>query len=88
MTIGSPHRYDKLECYFYALVLTISLRSNFFKGPMFRELAEDLQEAFVSYVQEECGVTSDVAAFISMYADYKEQVQYTHWLKAVHSLVK
>jgi len=59
-----------------------------YQGPVFRELAEDLQDSFVSYVQEECGVTTDVAAFISMYADYKEQVQYTNWLKAVHSLVK
>jgi len=59
-----------------------------FQGPIFRELAEDLQDSFVSYVQEECGVTTDVAAFISMYADYKEQLQYINWLKAVHSLVK
>ena len=40
------------------------------------------------YVQEECGVTNDVAAFIAMYADYKEQVQYVSWLKAVQTMAK
>uniref|UniRef100_A0A7S2EUT0 Mitochondrial glycoprotein domain-containing protein n=1 Tax=Ditylum brightwellii TaxID=49249 RepID=A0A7S2EUT0_9STRA len=58
-----------------------------YQGPEYTELAEDLQESITAYVQNECGVTSDVAAFIAMYADYKEQVEYVAWLKSVKSMV-
>ena len=51
------------------------------QGPEFTELAEDLQESFQTYVVEECGVDEDVTAFISMYADYREQEEYVSWMK-------
>mmetsp|Transcript_21793 Transcript_21793/g.32187 ORF Transcript_21793/g.32187 Transcript_21793/m.32187 type:complete len:240 (-) Transcript_21793:70-789(-) len=54
-----------------------------YQGPQFDELAEDLQDAFTEYVKEECGITSDVAAFISMFADFKEQQEYVRWLNQV-----
>lgn len=54
----------------------------------YHQLAEDLQESLCTYVEEDCGVDSDVAAFISMYADYQEQVGYLGWLKAVRSILQ
>jgi hypothetical protein len=47
-----------------------------YQGPDFLESAEHLQEAFEVYFEEECGITSDVATFVAMYMDYKEQQQY------------
>lgn len=52
-----------------------------YQGPEFTELAEDLQESFQEYVVQECGVDEDVAAFIAMYADYREQAEYVTWMK-------
>ena len=50
-------------------------------------LAEDLQDALVEYLDEECGVNSDMAAFIAMFADYREEVQYVDFLKQAQSIV-
>lgn len=58
-----------------------------YQGPEFSELAEDLQQSLCSYIDEVCGVDSDVAAFVAMYADYKEQVEYVGWLKSVKSML-
>jgi len=58
-----------------------------YQGPQFDELAEDLQDAFTEFVQQECGITSDVAAFISMFADFREQEEYTRWLQQVQSII-
>lgn len=58
-----------------------------YQGPEFGELAEDLQLAFSSFLQTDCGVDEDVACFVSMYADYREQVEYTGWLEGMRSLV-
>ena len=56
---------------------------NLYQGPEFPELAEDLQDAFHEYIYSELGVNDDVSAFISMYADYKEQSEYVGFLKNV-----
>jgi complement component 1 Q subcomponent-binding protein len=58
-----------------------------YQGPQFSELAEDLQEAFTAFVQTECGIHTNVAAFISMYADFKEQEEYIRWLKQVKDII-
>jgi complement component 1 Q subcomponent-binding protein len=58
-----------------------SLNAALYQGPEFTELAEDLQESFQQYVVQECGVDEDVAAFIAMYADYREQAEYVTWMK-------
>lgn len=65
-----------------------SIRSNGicrkqYQGPEFPELAEDLQDAFHELVFSELGVNDDVSAFVSMYADYKEQLEYVKFLKNV-----
>ena len=58
-----------------------------YRGPMLEDLPEDLKDAFDQYVQEECGVGEDVAAFIAMYADYREQMEYIQWLKNVKNII-
>jgi len=60
---------------------------NLYQGPEFFDLASDLQEAFNVHVQEDCGVDESVSAFLVMYTDFKEQVEYTHWLKTVHDIM-
>lgn len=58
-----------------------------YHGPVYDELAEDLQEGFAHFAVQECGADEDVAAFISMYADYQEQVEYMKWLSDVKKMV-
>lgn len=65
-----------------------SAEENMYQGPDFFELAEDLQESFAIYLDEECAVTSDVATFVAMYADYKEQMQYVQFLKDAKSIIE
>lgn len=60
---------------------------NIYQGPEFPELAEDLQDAFHEYVYSELGVNDDVSAFVSMYADYKEQSEYVGFLKNVQKVL-
>ena len=67
---------------------TSGISENLYQGPDFTELAEDLQDAFHEYLSEELGVDSDLAVFIAMYTDYKEQCQYVHFLSDVQSIVK
>jgi len=59
-----------------------------YQGPMLPEIAEDLQESFMAYLREECGITDNVDAFISMHADYREQVEYVNWLESVRNMVE
>lgn len=60
---------------------------NKYQGPEFQELAEDLQAAFHAHVFDELGVNDDVTAFVSMYADYKEQLEYVGFLKNVSKVL-
>jgi len=52
-----------------------------YQGPDFTELAEDLQDAFHEYLEEDVGVDGTVATFVAMYTDYKEQCQYVKFLE-------
>mmetsp|Transcript_6086 Transcript_6086/g.6826 ORF Transcript_6086/g.6826 Transcript_6086/m.6826 type:complete len:267 (+) Transcript_6086:28-828(+) len=58
-----------------------------YQGPDFTELAEDLQDALAVYLDEECGVNSDIATFIAMFTDYREEIQYVDFLKQAQSIV-
>ena len=58
-----------------------------YQGPEFFELAADLQDAFDGYLVDEVGIDEDMAAFISMYADYKEQTQYVEFLESAKNLL-
>jgi len=64
-----------------------SMDAALYQGPEYGELAEDLQESFTSFVRSDCGVDPNVAAFISMYADYREQEEYVSWLKSMQGIV-
>ena len=58
-----------------------------YQGPDFTEMAEDLQESLYEYLDEECGVNSDLAAFVAMSADYREELNYVDFLKQAQSIV-
>lgn len=58
-----------------------------YRGPMLEDLPEDVKDALDTYLEEECGISEDVAAFIAMYADYREQMEYIAWLKDVKNIV-
>lgn len=58
-----------------------------YQGPEFTELAEDLQGSLCEYVDEVAGVDTDLASFITMYADYKEQTEYVDWLRKVKGML-
>jgi complement component 1 Q subcomponent-binding protein len=60
---------------------------NLYQGPEFTELAEDLQDAFHSYMEDYLGINNDVAAYIAMQFDYKEQCQYVKFLAETKSLL-
>eukprot|EP00978_Attheya_sp_CCMP212_P010315 scaffold24884_cov54-Attheya_sp.AAC.8 len=66
---------------------TKGIDESLYQGPEFTELAEDLQEAFTSFLQTDCGVDTDVASFIAMYADYQEQAEYTNFLKQAQTFL-
>lgn len=46
-----------------------------------------LQDAMAEYLKER-NIGDDMAAFICMYADYKEQTEYLNWLQEVESFIK
>mmetsp|Transcript_1235 Transcript_1235/g.1623 ORF Transcript_1235/g.1623 Transcript_1235/m.1623 type:complete len:273 (-) Transcript_1235:77-895(-) len=58
-----------------------------YQGPEFTELAQDLQFSFQSFVEEDLGVNEDVASFIAMYCDYKEQSQYVNFLEQCKKII-
>lgn len=58
-----------------------------YRGPMLEDLPEDVKSGLDHFLEEECGINEDVAAFIAMYADYREQMEYINWLKNVKSVV-
>lgn len=63
------------------------IEASAYQGPEFSELPADVQDSFTEFLQTDCGVSSDVAAFVSMYADYKEQAQYVKFLKQVQGIL-
>jgi len=63
------------------------INRNLYQGPEFPELAEDLQDAFHEYIYTDLGINDDVSAFVSMYADYKEQSEYIGFLKSAQKVL-
>lgn len=58
-----------------------------YRGPNLEDLPEDVKDALDDFLLMECGVDEDVAAFIAMYADYREQMEYINWLGNVKKVV-
>jgi len=61
--------------------------AKFFVGPAFEELDQELQDAFHEYLAAQ-GVDDMVANFVAMYADFKEQQEYTKWLADAEAFAK
>jgi complement component 1 Q subcomponent-binding protein len=70
-----------------ALLPEMTLPPGDFQGPEFMELAEDLQEAFHTFLNDDVGVSENVVVFLSMYCDYKEQTQYVQFLEDTKTLL-
>jgi len=67
-----------------------AVAADHYQGPEFVELAQDLQYAYQNFLEQEedgVGITEDVAAFIAMYADYKEQTQYVQFLEKCQKIL-
>ena len=60
----------------------------FYAGPTLEELEEDLQQSLNDFVVNEYGLNEDFVAFVSMYADYKEQIDHIDWLKGIDSFLQ
>ena len=62
-----------------------SLAHNFsqLSNPVIESLADDLQEAFVGFIEERLIDRDLVTAFIVQYTADKEQREYMHWLKSL-----
>jgi complement component 1 Q subcomponent-binding protein len=69
------------------ILTNTAVMGNEYQGPDFEELAEDLQDAFSVYLTEDVGLNEDVASFVAMYADYKEQTKYVEFLKDAQALL-
>ncbi|EME40235.1 hypothetical protein DOTSEDRAFT_74889 [Dothistroma septosporum NZE10] len=61
--------------------------SEFYYGPPFQQLDEDLQGLLESYLNAR-GVTSSLAIFIPDYVDVKEQKEYLRWLGRVKDFLE
>jgi complement component 1 Q subcomponent-binding protein len=61
-------------------------RSSLYAGPVFEELDPTVVENFHDYLEER-GLSSDFAQFLSEYLEYKEQKEYSNWLKSVSEFV-
>lgn len=53
-----------------------------YQGPVFNELAEELQAGFYEYLTER-SVDDDLSFFVLAYSREKEQREYVHWLKSL-----
>ncbi|CAM9139019.1 unnamed protein product [Choristocarpus tenellus] len=60
--------------------------TSLYEGPVFHELDSELKEGILGYLQER-NIDDNMAAFICMYADHKEQSEYTQWLKQIKQFV-
>lgn len=65
-----------------------AIDSTVYQGPEFLELAEDLQDAFYGFIVDEVGIGEDVASFVAMHADYREEVEYVHFLDKAKGLMQ
>ncbi|CAO1625061.1 unnamed protein product [Parajaminaea phylloscopi] len=62
-------------------------RRGLYIGPQFPTLDDSLQEQFQAFLEER-GIDDDLALFVPMFAEYKEQKEYCNWLENVKSWVE
>lgn len=59
-----------------------------YRGPVLDDLPEDVRDGLDEFLRDDCGVDEDVAAFVAMYSDHREQAEYLSWLNDLNKLVK
>lgn len=59
-----------------------------YRGPVLDDLPEDVRVGLDDYLVEDCGIDEDVAAFVAMYSDHREQAEYIAWLKDLKKIVE
>ncbi|KAH6560888.1 hypothetical protein BASA50_007564 [Batrachochytrium salamandrivorans] len=62
------------------------VRRGKYGGPVFADLDEGLQETFQHYLEER-GFDTDLANFVGLYIESKEQTEYSHWLQCLNKFV-
>ncbi|CAO1634930.1 unnamed protein product [Sympodiomycopsis kandeliae] len=62
-------------------------RRGLYIGPQFPTLDEEVQNHFIAFLDER-GINEDLALFIPMLAEYKEQKEYVTWLSNVKKFVE
>jgi complement component 1 Q subcomponent-binding protein len=68
-------------------LLGSTILGEFYEGPIFEELDSDLQDSFYDYLAER-HIDDNLAVFIQMYGEYKEQKEFTEWLRSVGKFVQ
>ena len=85
---------EELAASIQSVAVTDQLQDDFvieacqYQGPEFTELAEDLQEEFHNYLDDEVGLSENLVSFLSMYSDYKEQTMYVKFLSDAKSILE
>jgi len=62
-------------------------RDEHYEGPVFHELDETLQQAFINYASD-LGVNSELVTFLKEMGVKKEQKEYESWLYNVKRFVE
>ncbi|PWN18465.1 mitochondrial glyco protein [Microstroma glucosiphilum] len=62
-------------------------RRGLYIGPQFPTLDDSLQAQFETYLEER-GIGEHLALFVPLFAEYKEQKEYCHWLGNVRDFVE
>ena len=58
-----------------------------YRGPVLEELDKDFQAELEIFLKEICGINDDLSAFLPMYSDYREQLEYVKWLENFNKVV-
>lgn len=64
-----------------------SVDINQYQGPVFHDLADDIQDTFHMYLEDVIGINTDITSFITLYTDYKEQNQYISFLNNIKTII-
>ena len=56
--------------------------------PTVSKFSSDFRQSLLDFVQTECGVSTNVIKFISMYPAQKDNIDYMKWLKTVRELMR
>lgn len=86
VVIDNVHHYSDAAQAFASTPEASHARVDAYAGPSFSTLDEDLQVLVEQYLEER-GIGENLAAFVPDYVDFKEQREYSRWLKNVKAFV-